>query len=322
MREAWRRREALAAVGALACAGRAWAQGPSPIAPASDPLATTSLAQPSLDDLITLDLGEDDGRRLRVPARVDGRGPFPFLIDTGADHSVLSAELAHALALAPGGAITVAGIAGSRLSGSAAVQRLEVGDRKLENAQLALLARAHLGALGLVGLDLLKRERVVIDVAARRMRVTHSRGMEDGPGVVVVRGRSRFGQLILVDSSVRGRKVFVVLDSGAECTMGNPALRALLYRERIAKGRPDGRQLIDLLSVTGQTVKGESDHMPELTLGGLQLFDLPVVYADLDTFRRFGLVDQPALLLGMDVLRTFSEVAIDFGRREVGFTLA
>ncbi len=318
MRPAWGRRETLACIAALACSGGAGAQVSAPSVAAPQPAPPA----PSLDDLVTLDLDEDDGRRLRVGARVDGRGPFPFLIDTGADHSVLSAELAQALGLAPDGVIRVNGIAGAQLSRCASVGRLEVGDRRLENARLALLAREHLGALGLIGLDLLKSERVVIDVAARRMRVTRSSAPEEASGVIVVRGRSRFGQLILVDSSVRQRKVFVVLDSGAESTMGNPALRAMLYHERISKGRPDERRLIELLSVTGQTVMGELDEMPELTLAGIHLSRVPVIYAELDTFRRFGLVDEPALMLGMDVMRLFQEVSIDFRRREVGFTLA
>ena len=76
-----------------------------------------------------------------------------------------------------------------------------------------------------------------------------------------------------------------------------------------------------LTSVTGQTVMGEADEMPELTLASLTLRHVPVVYAELETFRMFGLLHEPALMLGMDVLRSFARVSVDFGRREVGFTL-
>ena len=48
---------------------------------------------------------------------------------------------------------------------------------------------------------------------------------------------------------------------------------------------------------------------------------MPLVYADLETFKRFGLTDKPALMLGMTTLRSFAYVSVDFARREVGFTL-
>jgi len=38
-------------------------------------------------------------------------------------------------------------------------------------------------------------------------------------------------------------------------------------------------------------------------------------------FKRFGLSDTPALMLGMDSLRLFRRVQIDFANREIRLTL-
>lgn len=281
---------------------------------AASPPAEVTL---TVEELVSLDLQEDRVRRLRVEARVDGRGPFPFLVDTGADHSVLSAELARALKLPPAGVARVNGIAGAALAPRAALGRLEAGGRRIERLAVPLLPREHLGALGLVGLDLLAGQQVEIDFPRRRMSVRRSRGFDSTPGEVVVRGKSRFGKLILVDSTVRREPVYVVLDTGAQDSIGNAALRGLLDRRR----RAGLSRTVELRSVTGQTLEGELDQIGDLTLGGVLMRGIVVVFAELHTFRIYGLSREPALMLGMNTLRSFDKVRIDFARREVGFQL-
>ena len=48
---------------------------------------------------------------------------------------------------------------------------------------------------------------------------------------------------------------------------------------------------------------------------------MPVAFADVHPFHKLGLADQPAILLGMDVLAHFDQVTIDFANRDVGFVL-
>jgi hypothetical protein len=48
---------------------------------------------------------------------------------------------------------------------------------------------------------------------------------------------------------------------------------------------------------------------------------IPLAFAHLHTFDKFGLIEQPALLLGMDVLSQCERVTVDFKRREATFTL-
>ena len=46
-----------------------------------------------------------------------------------------------------------------------------------------------------------------------------------------------------------------------------------------------------------------------------------LVFADVPPFDRFGLRDQPALILGMSSLKLFGRVELDFLNREIGFSL-
>lgn len=309
-------------LGALALSGSAFAGQPAPAVPPEDATPQSAPEAPLTPEaLVTLDLMEDDGRRMRVSARVDGRGPFPFLVDTGADHSVLSQELAKALGLPAAGFARVNGIAGMQVRPRAQVRRLEVGGRHVDGAAMALLPREHIGALGIVGLDCLAGQNVGIDFVLRKMSVSRSRGFAEDPDAIVVRGKARFGRLMLVDSTIRRMPVYVVLDSGAQNSMGNEALRSLLSTRRSGHGVPTRDNAVKLESVTGQIAWGDVDEMPELTLGPVTLRHVPIIYADLHTFRMYKLTDEPAILLGMDTLRSFTKVGIDFARRDITFQL-
>jgi hypothetical protein len=58
-----------------------------------------------------------------------------------------------------------------------------------------------------------------------------------------------------------------------------------------------------------------------MRLGGLTIERMSAVFSDLHTFAIWGLRDRPALLIGMDVLRCFNAVELDFGHQLVRFHL-
>jgi hypothetical protein len=61
--------------------------------------------------------------------------------------------------------------------------------------------------------------------------------------------------------------------------------------------------------------------VPELELGPVTLRDVPIAFADVPPFKLFGLADEPALLLGTDLLENFQRVSLDFRARKVRFQL-
>ena len=99
--------------------------------------------------------------------------------------------------------------------------------------------------------------------------------------------------------------------------MANLALRnALLGRQPTLRSR---FRSVELLSATGQTASGDLCPLPSLRLGGLRIEGLNAVFSDLHTFDIWRLLDRPAILLGVDVMRHFAAVELDFGRRRVVF---
>ncbi len=259
----------------------------------------------------------DAAERLTVPVRVNGAGPYAFVIDTGADRTVVSRELAQALQLQPGAPVLLNGTGGVDLTPTARIGQLGVGAREINGVSAPTLAAGDLGAAGLLGIDSLHDQRMVMDFRRHTMSVEPSRRRVFGPDVIVVRARSRYGELVLVDASINGVPLAVIVDSGAQNTIGNLALQRLVTG-RVASALTPWAQVV---SVSGRRTPAQFADLPHVRVGGVTMNNVPIAFADLHTFAEFDMNGAPAMLLGMDVLRHFDRVVVDFGRKEVSFQL-
>jgi predicted aspartyl protease len=138
------------------------------------------------------------------------------------------------------------------------------------------------------------------------------------PNEIIVTARRRYGALLLVDADIDGQAMIVILDTGASGTIGNLALKGRLEKRR---RDPVPVRTVMMLDVAGNIIQAQAAQLPTIRLGGLRMRGTPAAFADVETFRQFGLIDRPAMLLGMDVLRLFKRVAIDFGAKKVRFLL-
>ncbi|WP_158703020.1 retroviral-like aspartic protease family protein [Allosphingosinicella vermicomposti] len=256
--------------------------------------------------------------RMTVPVSVDGQGPFNFVIDTGAERTVIASSLAERLRLAPGDGVTMHSMSGVDFVPTVVIPRLSVSARKtVTDIQAPALEEAHLGAIGMLGVDSLAAQRVTFDFKNSRMTVMPSNEArkKSYDNAIVVTARSRFGRLVLVDAKLDGQKVWVVIDTGSEVSVGNSVLRAKLEKRRRLKET----QPIEMTSVTGDRIMADYTRADELTLSGVTVKDMPIAFADVSPFEKLELTDKPALLLGMDALRAFSLVSVDFADRKVRF---
>ncbi|WP_172448469.1 retroviral-like aspartic protease family protein [Caulobacter mirabilis] len=271
--------------------------------------------------------GIDAVRRMTVEAMINETGPYSFVVDTGANRTVLAAEIADQLGLQSSGQMAVHGIAGVLPAYRVDVRRLDVGEVVSRRVRMPVLPRRYLGADGLLGVDVLARRRATLDFAGQSFHVTGPGAQavgtrtQSGEGTslseIVVPARQRFGQLTIVDAELGGVPLTAFLDSGAEITVGNSVLRnQVLSRPGLVGG---GLSRIELVSATGQLVAGELAVVPPLRLGGVRLGNLSCVFADLHTFALWQLTDRPAMLIGVDVMRHFDSIELDFSRSKVSF---
>ena len=254
--------------------------------------------------------------RMTVPVRLSGTGPYRFLVDTGSDRTAVSRELAVKLKLQAGDSAMVHGVAGATTVATASVPDLRVTRKQVRVMDAPVFEAANMGADGILGVDSLRSQRVMFDFEAKTMSIVPSASPDfrDEPGTIVVRGHRRNGRLILTEATANGQPVTVIIDTGAEVTVGNAALRRSLSRSKLITGP---LQQVELESVTGQRLPGEYMFVRQLSVGGIELKGLAIVFADAHTFKQLKLVDRPALLLGMNAMRAFKKVSIDFANRRL-----
>jgi predicted aspartyl protease len=263
----------------------------------------------------------DRSDRMTVQVQVNGSEAVPFIVDTGAERTVIANDLARKLALEPGPTLTLATISGKYKVNSFVIEKLTTASVNLEGVEAPGLERANLGAYGLLGIDSLEDSRVLLDFAQQKMDVLPSRKARGKTklenGMIVVSAKKKEGRMIISTARIDGIKVDIILDTGAQSSMANFALRdRLRRRHRTGEFVP-----VTMRSVTGSILNGEFTQLREIEVGGLAINDLPVTFADNYAFTALSMQDRPAILLGMDAMKLFDRVLIDFSNRRVGFDL-
>jgi len=256
--------------------------------------------------------------RMLVRVKVNDRGPYLFIVDSGADRSVVGEGLAGRLDLPSGKPAILQTMAGAHRVDTVMIDRLGLGDTDVNGINAPALPEASLGADGLIGIDALSGQRLMLDFVKNTITIQDGRtAAVASADEIVVTARRRKGQLILTQGTIDGGNVYAVIDTGTQVTVGNFALRDKIFRGR----RLPPSQPIRMISVTGQVVTADLYVVPEFRLGGLILRNVQIAFADVPPFALFGLAKDPALMLGSDLLQNFSKISLDFRRRRVRFRL-
>jgi len=276
-------------------------------------------AEPHEEDEI-LEAGGDSFTHMMAPLLINGRGPYQFVLDTGANVSCVSHALVERLALQPGRPRRVHTIVSVRERPSVVIQELTVGKRARRDVEAPALPIKGPHIDGILGVDWLNGQRLVLDFKKNAIEITASRSDHPQAGrVVVVPARRKHGQLTIVDADLNGVPISAIIDSGAQGTLCNTPLRDLIRASERRRGKVEPPQYIRMESLAGEVFQGESVFLPFLRLGGLHLGNVPVTYADMHVFKIWDLETRPALVIGMDLLTQFEQVALDFGRSAVRF---
>ncbi len=266
--------------------------------------------------------GEDiDTRKVRtrmtVGVQVNGHGPFRFVVDSGADTSVIGTNIARNLQLPAGTPVTLHSMTASSQVERLLVDELGLGKSVVRDLELPLLHERDLGAEGMVGIDALTEQRLMMDFENRVINIEDAkRPAPRLDGEIIVTARLQRGQLILTQATANRRSVDAVIDTGSEITIGNHALRQKLIREN-----SNLLQTVGATGVTGVKINLQIANVAELRLGPVLLRNVPIAFADAPPFGVFGLSGRPALLIGTDLMEKFRRVSLDFHARKVRFQL-
>lgn len=257
----------------------------------------------------------DAYNRMTVPVRIGQHGPFDFLIDTGAERTILARDVATRIGLVATAQATLVGVAGSQEVDLVEVDEISLGRRSFYGLTAPLLEGKNIGADGIVGIDSLQDQRVLIDFTKNSIAIGDAAQLGGNREFdIVVKAKRKSGQLIMTNAVIDGVQTDIVLDTGSDSSVGNPALQKALAR------RSKSERTM-LYSVTGQSIGADVSVAKGILIDGMQLNNITLAFADAPAFHRLGMSKRPALLLGMDQLRMFSRVAIDFSTRRVLFDM-
>ena len=299
----WSRRSLLGA-GLAAAPLFAWAD---PVPPPSEAIAT----------------GSSGRNLLTIGVQLDGKGPFQFVVDTGADRSVIADNVAATLGLKGGAPVMVEGVVRTVEARTVRLQSLAAGVVERAGLELPVLPREQLMVDGYLGLDVINGYRLSLDFRQHELRLIqrHSRQTVgwDAPSEVAVRLAGNEGHLYAFDCMIDGVRSNAFIDTGAEISVGKARLHAML--NELNSGYTM-QETIPLTGVTGGVVEGRVVTLKHIHLRGLDIEGCRIAIAGLQIFRLWDLEDRPSLLIGMNWLRQFNRVAIDYGNKEVRFDLA
>jgi predicted aspartyl protease len=252
--------------------------------------------------------------RIWAPVLINGEGPFRLVLDTGASRSAILPRVAEALKLPIAvDSVQLRGVTGSAVASSITADTLEVGDLILQGARMPIVSDVFGGADGVLGAEGLTDKRIIIDFKRDRISIRYSHGQEAPPGFLPLPFKFEENRGMRIPVVIAGVRVVGLIDTGAQATVGNLALRAALARRR-KEATPEEASII---GVTQDIQQADRARIPSVFAGDLLVRNADIMFADLHIFDHWGLSSQPAMLIGMDILGVLDTLIIDYSRSEL-----
>lgn len=247
----------------------------------------------------------NDAGSIIVPVKVNGSGPFRFLLDTGASHSVIADTLASKLALPTIGTTTVATSIGEEVRDVVQLNLTTIGPARSEGLRPSIASVARLAAIvrgihGIIGQDFLFGFNYTLDYRKHRL-VWFDEVRDDAALALVVRG----GRYLVPIDDGTSEPMLLVPDSAAT---------GVVMFERDGRTRLPLDRTLHMTNVT--TLSGaraaRSMMLRELRLGAATLKDQLVAVLKRD-------VRNPLEGDGLLPLHLFASVTFDAREQRIVF---
>src|ERR1700722_16903116 len=255
--------------------------------------------------------------RIVAPVMINGRGPFRFMLDTGASRTVVAESTLAKLdrLVDPNTCVPVSGVTGSELAAVVHIDTLDAGDLHFRDLSLPVLTGPVLyGIDGILGMDGFDGLRLSADFIKDRITISSSRAEHVGLSYSTIPVKFVSERLLMIDVQVGRVPVKAIIDTGGLRTIGNEALLAALVKGHQHISQSLQTSVVDATQVSRPGMMGR---VPVVRLGSATIEDLDVTFGDFAIFGKWGLESEPALLIGMDVLGTLAGLTVDYGLKEV-----
>lgn len=260
-------------------------------------------------------LSRDSRGRPTIMARFNGKGPYPMVLDTAAQTSLVTEGLAQEIGLpALGQQMNIAGASGQSQAELYGVDRFSTD--LFEADGVAVLGLPNAGATearGIVGMEMLSEGRLLFDPKARTVSLQPSGVASDG--FAAVRGRLDESGLLVVPIEIDGVAFDALVDTGAAASVASGgALKALGW----AANDPRLKRAGTIMGAGHEETAVQSGRIARIRLGPVNFRDLDLIFtADEPNIEASEQSSKPMLILGADLLNALDAFALDFPRAEL-----
>jgi len=253
--------------------------------------------------------------RVWVPVYINEKGPYRLVLDSGATRSAVIDRVATELNVPAdrSRSVMLRGVTGSAIARAITVDSISVGDLYVGPSTVPIVVDAFGGAEGLLGTDGMRDKRIFIDFRNDFINISKSRNRRAASGFNTVPFLKDDLNLLIVEATVGNLPVRAIIDTGAQASVGNLALRTALRRQVERNSR--GEDIVT--GATGATQTGIGARISPITLGDLAIHDAHITFGDMHIFDLWKMNDKPAILIGMDILGLLDTLVIDYRRMEL-----
>ena len=212
-----------------------------------------------------------------IAVRVNGAGPFPFILDTGSTHSSVGRKLARTLGAPVVAKTTVTSSFGQHVQPVVSLERLEVGPQNVADVLATEVPDESLAdgsdVQGVLGQDVLSSLVYTLNFAINRVE-WNPEVRERSPRSLTLNLRSAHGRF-LAELPQQETTLWLVPDSGAETLV--------LYERPHIQLPPLTRNASRVwLSTLSDRQEVETAHISRLRVGHANLTDVPAVLVKRD----------------------------------------
>ncbi len=260
----------------------------------------------------------DDQGRIVVPVMLNDQGPFYFMLDTGATHTVITRQALEQLGLQADERrpVLLRGVSNVKRVPTVVVNSMQAGSLQFNKVRMPVLSGFVVEGLdGILGIDSLGDNRVSADFQNDSIRITNANGVPADKGYSVVAFNRISRPLVMINARVGGVPTRAIIDTGGAHTLGNTALLKALLRQ--ARGKLAGARQSEVTDATDTSQQTLLAPVPRIAFGPVAVMNLPVSFGEFSVFDIWGVNDRPTLLIGMDALGLLSGLTIDYRRKEL-----
>jgi len=256
-------------------------------------------------------------KRIVVPVLLNEQGPFYFLLDTGATRTVISKSTAERLMLPldQQQRVGIRSVNSVIHVPTVIMSSLQVGALQSTQLRMPVLSGVTLeGVDGILGVDLLGDTKVSADFLTDRIRITTANGVPPDKERRVITFNQVARRPIMLNARIGDIQTLAMIDTGCAHTLGNTALLKALTRQ--SQGQLTTRET-EITDATDNATPAQVAMVPAIIVGSVSVQNLSVSFGEFSVFDTWSIDDQPALLIGMDVLSLLGDMTIDYRRKEL-----